>query len=136
MKYSAGGGTMLKELRDFLFKGNVLDLAVAVIMAIAFGAVVTAFTDGIVMALIAAIVGKPDFNALHVTLNSTPIMYGKFLTALVNLALIGTSLFLVVKAVKRVTGEPKKKEAPAETDHDLLAQIRDELRGRPLAPTV
>jgi large conductance mechanosensitive channel len=120
---------MLKELRDFLFKGNVFELAVAVIMAIAFGAVVTAFTEGIVMALVAAIVGKPDFNALAFKLNGTPILYGRVLTALVNLVLIGTSLFFVVKLVKRVSRE--KQKAP-ETDHDLLAQIRDELRSRPL----
>jgi large conductance mechanosensitive channel len=121
---------MLKELRDFLFKGNVFDLAVAVIMAVAFGAVITAFTEGILMALVAAIVGKPDYNALSFTVNGTPILYGRLLTALVNLFLIGTSLFLIVKAVKRLTRE--KQKVP-ETDHDLLAQIRDELRNRPVA---
>lgn len=125
---------MLKELRDFIFKGNVLDLAVAVIMAVAFGAVITAFTDGIVMAVIAAIVGKPSFDALSFSLNGTPIMYGKFLTALVNLVLIGASLFFVVRAVKRMTEKkPAQTVAPAESDHDLLAQIRDELRRRPAA---
>ncbi|HTL31509.1 MAG TPA: large conductance mechanosensitive channel protein MscL [Kofleriaceae bacterium] len=122
---------MLKELRDFLFKSNVFDLAVAVIMAVAFGAVVTAFTEGIVMALVAAIVGKPDFNALTFELNGTPILYGRVLTALVNLVLIGTSLFLMVKLVKRLSRETKK---VPETDHDLLAQIRDELRSRPVEP--
>ena len=123
---------MLKELRDFLFKGNVFDLAVAVIMAVAFGAVITAFTEGILMALVAAIAGKPDYNALSFDLNGTPILYGRLLTALVNLLLIGTSLFLMVKLVKRLTRE--KQKAP-ETDHELLAQIRDELRNRPLAAT-
>lgn len=124
--------TMLKEFRDFIFKGNVLDLAIAVILAIAFGAVVTAFTEGILMAIIAAVVGKPDFNALSFSLNGTPIMYGRLLTALVNLLLVGGSLFLVVKAVKLVNKPAQKLPAP-ETDHDLLAQIRDELRRRPAA---
>src|SRR5512143_3676242 len=121
--------TMLKEFRDFIFKGNVLDLAIGVILAIAFGAVVTAFTDGILMAIIAALFGKPDFNALSFSLNGTPIMYGRLLTALVNLALIGGALFFVVKAVKLVNRPAQKLPAP-ETDHDLLAQIRDELRRR------
>ncbi|HSD86902.1 MAG TPA: large conductance mechanosensitive channel protein MscL [Kofleriaceae bacterium] len=121
---------MLKEFRDFIFKGNVLDLAVAVILAVAFGAVVVAFTEGVLMALVAAVVGKPDFNRLAFDLNGTPIQYGRVLTALVNLVLVGGSLFLVVKAVKRVNRPAQKLPTP-ETDHDLLAQIRDELRRRP-----
>ena len=121
---------MLREFRDFILKGNIVELAVAVILGIAFGAVVVAFTEGILMALIAAIIGRPDFNALAFEINGTAIQYGRVLTALLNLVLIGGSLFLVVKALQRV-----RRPAPtAETDHDLLAQIRDELRKRtPLA---
>jgi len=119
---------MYREFRDFLMKGNVLDLAVGVIMAIAFGAVIVAFTDGVLMALIAAIFGKPDFNALTVQVNGTPIQYGRVLTALVNLLLVGGSLFLIVKVINR----SKRKEPPAaaETDHDVLVQIRDALKLR------
>jgi large conductance mechanosensitive channel len=117
---------MLKEFRDFIVKGNALDLAIGVILAVAFGAVVVAFTEGVLMALVSAIVGKPDFNALAFNLNGTPIQYGRVLTALVNLVLVGGVLFFVVKAVRRV-----RPPAPAgETDHELLAQIRDELRSR------
>lgn len=117
---------MLKEFRDFIIKGNALQLAIGVILAIAFGAVVVAFTEGVLMAFVAAIVGRPDFNALAFDVNGTPIQYGRVLTALVNLALVGGVLFLVVKAVNRVVPPAK---AP-ETDHELLAQIRDELRAR------
>jgi large conductance mechanosensitive channel len=121
---------MLREFRDFILKGNVLDLAIAVILAVAFGAVVTAFTEGMLMPLIAAIVGKPDFNALVFHVNGTPIHYGTVLTAIVNLLLIGGALFLIVKGIERAR-RPKKAAEPApETDHDLLAQIRDELRRR------
>lgn len=120
---------MLGEFRDFILKGNVLDLAIAVILAVAFGAVVTAFTEGMLMPLIAAIVGKPDFNALVFHVNGTPIHYGTVLTAIVNLLLIGGALFLIVKGVERVR-QPKKAEPAPETDHDLLAQIRDELKRR------
>lgn len=119
---------MLKEFRDFIIKGNALDLAIGVILAIAFGAVVVAFTEGVLMALVAAIVGRPDFNQLAFDLNGTPIQYGRVLTALVNLVLVGAVLFLVVKAANRMRGA--QASAP-ETDHDLLAQIRDELRSRP-----
>jgi large conductance mechanosensitive channel len=119
---------MLREFRNFILKGNVLDLAVGVILAVAFGAVVVAFTEGVLMALVAAVVGKPDFNSLAVVINGTPIQYGRVLTALVNLVLVGGALFLVVKAVTRLR---KPEPAPVvETDHDLLAQIRDELRRR------
>jgi large conductance mechanosensitive channel len=118
---------MLKEFRDFIIKGNALDLAVAVILAVAFGALVVAFTEGVLMALVAAIFGKPDFNALAFDANGTPIQYGRVLTALINLILVGAVLFLVVKAVNRMRAPAKA----SETDHELLAQIRDELRSRP-----
>jgi large conductance mechanosensitive channel len=122
---------MLKEFRDFIIKGNALQLAIGVILAVAFGALVVALTEGVVMAFVAALVGKPDFNALAFDLNGTPIQYGRVLTAAINLVLVGGVLFLVVKAVNRVVPPPK---AP-ETDHELLAQIRDELRKRPLEAT-
>jgi len=117
---------MLKEFRDFIVKGNVLDLAVAVILAVAFGAVLVAFTDGVLMALIAAIVGKPDFNAHVWRVNGTPIEYGRVLTAIVNLVLVGGSLFLVVKVVNRL----RKRTTAPETDRDVLVQIRDALLQR------
>jgi large conductance mechanosensitive channel len=123
--------TMWREFRDFIIRGNALQLAIGVILAIAFGAVVVAFTEGILMAIVAAIVGKPDFNALAFDLRGTPIQYGRVLTALINLFLVGGVLFLVVKAVNRVS---PKAMAAEETDHELLAQIRDELRRLDTAP--
>jgi large conductance mechanosensitive channel len=122
---------VLKEFRDFILKGNALDLAIGVVLGVAFGAVVAALTDGVLMPLIAAIFGKPDFNALAFDLNGTPIHYGRVITALVNLALIGLVLFGVVKGVNRLR-KPAPAAEPVETDHDLLAQIRDELRAHPM----
>jgi large conductance mechanosensitive channel len=78
------------------------------------------------MALIAAIVGKPTFDDLELVLNGTAIEYGRFLTALVNLLLVGLALFLTVKAVNALR-RPKKAK-PVETDHEVLVQIRDSLR--------
>jgi large conductance mechanosensitive channel len=119
---------MYREFRDFIMKGNVLDLAVGVIMAVAFGAVILAFTDGVLMPLIAALFGKPDFNALAFNLNGTPIQYGRVLTAIVNLILVGGSLFLILKVVNRRKAAPPAKAPAPETDHDVLVQIRDALR--------
>jgi large conductance mechanosensitive channel len=124
---------MLREFRDFILKGNVVDLAIAVMLGVAFGAVVVAFTEGVLMAIIAALFGKPDFNALAFDLGGTPIQYGRVLTALVNLVLVGAALFLLVKGIERVRRPAPEPAEPAETDHDLLAQIRDELRKRPAA---
>jgi large conductance mechanosensitive channel len=124
---------MLKEFRDFIVKGNALDLAIGVILGVAFGAVVTALTEGVLMAFVAALVGKPNFDALAFDLRGTPIQYGRVLTALVNLIVIGAVLFFVVKAVNRLRSP---REAADETDHELLAQIRDELRSRPTMPAL
>jgi large conductance mechanosensitive channel len=120
---------MWKEFRGFIFRGNALDLAIGVLIALAFGAVVTAVTEGVLMALVAAIFGKPDFNSLAFTINGATIQYGRVLTALVNLFLIGVVLYALVKGVNRFRGETR---IVPESDHDLLAQIRDELRNHPL----
>ena len=122
--------SMLEEFKKFALRGNVLDLAIGVIIALAFGAVVTAFTEGIMMALVAAAVGKPDFNSLAFTINGATFQYGRVLTAFLNLLMVGAVLFAVVKAVNRFRGQTR---IVPETDHDLLAQIRDELRSHPLS---
>jgi large conductance mechanosensitive channel len=128
---------MLKEFREFIIKGNALDLAIGVILGVAFGAVVTALTEGVFMAIIAALFGKPDFNRLAFDLNGTPIQYGRVLTASVNLVLVGLVLFAVVKAINRLRRPAAvPATAPVETELELLMQIRDELRARRPTPTV
>lgn len=123
---------MLKEFRDFIAKGNVLTLAVGLMLGIAFGAVVTSFTNDIMMQLIAAIGAQPDFSKLTVDLNGTPIRYGAFLTALLSFLLVASVLFLVVKGINRL--QRPAEGAPKETEVDLLKQIRDALRaGTPTA---
>jgi large conductance mechanosensitive channel len=84
---------MFKGFRDFILRGNVVDLAVAVIIGTAFGAVVTAFTKGIVMQFIAAIVKTPDFDKLAFYINGTPINYGPFLTVLLNFLIIAAVVY-------------------------------------------
>ncbi len=113
---------MVKELKDFLFKGSLLDLAVAVILAGAFGKVIGAFTDDIIGGIIAKIVGKPNFDSLV----AGGIRYGTFITALLNFIIVGAVLFAIVKAANR----RKAAEAaagPSSTDA-LLMEIRDGLK--------
>ena len=121
---------MLKEFREFILRGNVVDLAVAVVIGAAFGAVVTAFVADFVTPLIAAIGGKPDFAGLQFTINGSVFKYGHFFNAVVSFLIIGAVIFfLVVKplntlAARRKKDEEPEPEAPAE-DVKLLTEIRD-----------
>ncbi len=89
---------MLKEFKAFIFKGNVVDLAVAVVIGAAFGAVVTAFVTDLLNPLIAAIVGKPDFSGFSLTVNHSHISYGLFLNALISFVLIAAAVYFFVVA--------------------------------------
>ena len=119
---------MLQEFKAFIFRGNLLDLAVAVIIGVAFGAVVDAFTNGIVMAFIAAIVGEPSFDSVKINLGDGQILIGTFLTAVVNFLIIAAVLFAILKAAsaaQKPKAEPAA-DAPAPTDEALLlTEIRD-----------
>jgi large conductance mechanosensitive channel len=117
---------MLQDLRKFLLRGNVIDLAVAVIIGIAFGAVVASLVDDVIMAFIGAIFGEPNFNNLTFDVGDGVVRYGRFITAVVNFLIIGTVLFVIVRAVQQIFREEEKK--PSEVD--LLIEIRDELRRR------
>jgi large conductance mechanosensitive channel len=126
---------MLRQFRDFLLRGNVVDLAVAVVMGAAFGAVVTALVADIITPLIAAIGGKPDFSALSFTINGSRFRYGAFFNAVVSFVIIAFAIFfLVVKPVgalmeRRKAGlEPEVQAAPE--DVVLLGEIRDLLKAR------
>jgi large conductance mechanosensitive channel len=124
---------MLEQFRDFLLRGNVVDLAIAVVIGVAFGAVVTSFVADIVTPLIAAIGGNPDFGALTFTINGSQFRYGNFLNALLSFVIIAAAIFfLVVKPVgvlmeRRKAGlEPEPQAVPE--DVILLGEIRDLLK--------
>ena len=89
---------MLKGFKQFILRGNVIDLAVAVVMGAAFGAVVTALVKDLLTPLIAAIFGKPDFSNLKLTANNSTFMYGDFINALVSFLLIATAIYFFVVA--------------------------------------
>lgn len=104
---------MLKELKEFLFRGNVIELAVAVVMGGAFGAVVNAFVKDLLTPLIAAIGGQPDFSGLTFTINNSRFLYGDFLNAVVSFLLVGTAVYVfVVAPMKAIAARGSKPEAP------------------------
>src|SRR5437763_8542459 len=104
---------MLKGFRQFLTRGNVVDLAVAVVMGAAFGAVITSLVTNIITPLIAAIAGKPDFSAFTATLNGGVIQYGLFLNALIAFLLVAAAVyFLIVAPTTALVVRMKRGEAP------------------------
>lgn len=124
---------MIKELKAFLFRGNVIDLTVAVIIGSAFGAIVTSFVNDIITPLILnpALKAANVENITQLTWNG--VKYGSFLGAVINFLIIGTSLFFVVKAAEKAM--PKKQEeedveVAAPTQEELLTEIRDLLANK------
>jgi large conductance mechanosensitive channel len=106
---------MLKEFRDFIMRGNVIDLAVAVVIGAAFGAVVTAFVADLVTPLIAAIGGQPDFNALSFNINDSEFRYGHFLNALLAFLIIAAVIFFFVVKPLNALMQRFKTEPDVET---------------------
>ena len=136
---------MFQDFKAFIAKGNVIDLAVAVIIGAAFGAIVTSLTGDVIMPLVGALFGGLDFSNQFILLKvpegysgsmsdyaalkeagAAMIGYGAFLTALINFVILAFVIFLLVRAASRMM---KKDEAPAgPSEIDLLTEIRDELR--------
>ena len=119
---------MIAEFKAFAMRGNLLDLAVAFVLGVAFAALITSFVDDILMQIIAAIFGEANFSTLSFTLNNSEIRYGSFLTALVIFVQVALALFLVLKFVEHLRREDTDEEivAPPE-DIELLREIRDVL---------
>lgn len=129
---------MLKGFKDFLAQGNVMDLAVAVIIGAAFTQVVSALTDSVLMPLISALVGSPNFDDFaKITLNGNEIAFGVLLTALVNFLLVAGAVYfaIVVPMNKLIAMRRVEAEDVEETPEDiaLLREIRDALASRPRA---
>ena len=104
---------MLKGFRQFILRGNVLDLAVAVVMGGAFGAVVTALVKDLITPLIAAIVGKPDFSAIAFEVNGSKFLIGDFINAVISFLLIAAAIyFFVIVPINAVVARLNRGEAP------------------------
>ncbi len=138
---------MIKEFRDFIAKGNVMDLAVGIIIGAAFTAIVKSLVDDLINPVIGLIIGGIDFSNMYVVLSgdvppgtslaaarethAALFAYGSFITAVINFLIIAFVVFLLVKAVNKLKDSAVKKEpaAPAgPTELDVLLQIRDSLR--------
>ncbi len=124
---------MLKEFRDFIARGNVIDLAVAFILGVAFAAIVTSLVNDIIMPIIGIIIGGISFTSLMVQVGSAQVKYGNFIQALVNFLIIAFVIFLIVRSINKVQERFRKPAAPAAPppppeDVLLLREIRDLLR--------
>ncbi len=122
---------MWKEFRDFINRGNVIDLAVAVILGTAFTAIVNSLVNDIIMPIIGVLLGGIDFTTLAITVGDASITYGNFIQAIINFLLIALVVFLIVRSLNRM--KRPKVEAPAAppaptVEEKLLTEIRDLLR--------
>lgn len=127
---------MSKEFKEFISRGNVLDLAVGVIIGGAFGKIVTSLVDDIIMPFIGLIIGGLDFSGLSIVIGKATIKYGMFIQNVVNFLIIAFSVFIIVKAVnkvRRIKPEEKEEEPVVEApskEEALLAEIRDLLKAK------
>jgi large conductance mechanosensitive channel len=124
---------LLQEFKDFLMKGNLIELAVAFVMGLAFAAVINSLVDNLVMPIIAAVIGKPDFSALTFTINNSVFRYGAFITDVIQFVAIAAAVFFfIVKPVQvaraqRTGRDAEEEEAPSDEERrhqELLAALR------------
>ena len=106
---------MLKGFKDFILRGNVIDLAVAVVIGVAFGAVITAFVADILTPLVAAIFGKPDFSGLTFTINHSQFLYGSFINAVISFFFIALAIYFAVVMPLNKLAERRAKGADPTT---------------------
>jgi large conductance mechanosensitive channel len=118
-----------KEFKEFASKGNVLDLAIAVVIGAAFGKIVTSLVDDIIMPAVGIIVGQ-NFASLSVEVNGSVIAYGAFIQAIVDFLIIAFCVFLFTKIINKLKKKEEKKEEPAKKSDEvvLLEEIRDLLK--------
>ena len=140
-------GKMLNEFKEFAMKGNVVDMAVGVVIGGAFGKIVTSLVNDLIMPLVGALIGNVDFKTLSVTLRdavmegeniikpAVTLNYGNFIQVLVNFLIVAWCIFLVVKGINKLKDLKKKEEGPAAPeepvtpeDIQLLREIRDSLK--------
>jgi large conductance mechanosensitive channel len=119
---------MLKEFKEFAFKGNLIEIAAGLVLALTFIDVVNSLVYGVIMPIIAAIFGRPTFDDMTFRIGDAVVRIGLFITALVSFLIVAWVLFLVVKAANRLKLKEEAEAAPTEVE--LLTEIRDSLRAR------
>jgi len=137
--------SMMSEFREFAVKGNVMDLAVGVIIGGAFGKIVDSVVNDLIMPVVSAIVGKPDFSNLFIVLRTPPegtamtldalkkagvpvFAYGSFITVVINFAILAFIIFLMVKQMNKLKRQPPPPPPTTPEDIVLLREIRDSLK--------
>jgi large conductance mechanosensitive channel len=122
---------MIKEFRDFLMRGNLVELAVAFVIGLAFAALINSFVNDLIMPIVAMIIGKPDFSGLTFTINDAVFRYGAFITtAITFISTAAAIFFFVVKPLNALTARGRKPEEEVVSDEErrhqeLLAAIRE-----------
>ena len=127
---------MIKEFKEFISRGNVVDLAVGVIMGGAFGKIVTSLVNDLIMPLVGIIIGGINFTTLSITVKDSKIMYGNFIQNVVDFLIVALCIFFMVKIVNKLNDIHKKKEVKEEVKEEpkksdevlLLEEIRDLLK--------
>ncbi|MAT96000.1 MAG: large conductance mechanosensitive channel protein MscL [Anaerolineaceae bacterium] len=123
---------MIQEFKAFIAKGNVLDLAVAVIIGAAFGTIVTSLVNDIIMPLIGVIMGGVDFTSLAIQVEDASITYGNFIQAIINFLIIAFVIFMIVRTANNMKKKEEEKPAAPKgpTTEELLIEIRDLLKAK------
>jgi len=119
---------MLKEFKEFISKGNVLDLAIGVIIGVAFGAIVNSIVADFLMPLIGIVIGGIDFSGLSIKVGGAVLPYGKLVQSVINFLIIAFVLFLIVKLINQFKSKKVEEQAPPTKDQELLTEIRDLLK--------
>ncbi len=124
---------MLREFKDFLMKGNIVDLAVAFVIGLAFAAVINSLVNDLIMPLIAMVIGKPDFSDLTFTINDAVFRYGAFITAVITFVAVAAAVFfIVVKPMQAVKARNAAQEEDAVSDEERRHQeLLAALKSRP-----
>jgi large conductance mechanosensitive channel len=123
---------MLKEFKDFLMRGNIVELAVAFVMGVAFAAVVTSLVNDLIMPIIAMIIGKPDFSGLTFEINDAVFRYGSFLTTVVSFVSIALAVFFfVVKPIDAMKARAARGDEPMEpTNEERMVQLLEQIAAK------
>ena len=126
------GGKTFKEFKEFIAKGNVMDMAVGVIMGSAFGKIVTSIVNDILMPLIGIVIGGVDFTNLNIKIKDATITYGNFIQNVIDFLIIAFCIFFMVKTINKITKKGKEEEVEEEPKKEentvLLEEIRDLLK--------
>jgi large conductance mechanosensitive channel len=123
---------MLKAFREFLQQGNVIDLAMAVIIGGAFGAIINSLVDDIFMPVIGILIGGIDFSGLSIQVGEAVILFGNFIQAIINFLIIASAVFLVIRSYNQLRSEEQAAPPKPSAEEIILAEIRDLLKEQKL----